>query len=256
MINAVSRLSSAACRAALRSRNLSAVRPASHPAFWTSQQLYKHAAARAFGTQSCTGAVNLCDLVGREMPSFKTAAVVDGAVKDFDAAEHFRGSYGLIIFYPLDFTFVCPTELLSFSERLSEFEERGVKVIGVSIDSPFSHLAWSQMDLKSGGLKGLKFPLVSDMSRSIVTSFGVLRPEGFAQRSSVLVDKSGKVRHVAVFDLGIGRSVDETLRVFDAIKLSDETGQVCPANWKKGGAAIAPTAASTGEYLDKTFVKA
>ncbi|CDR97748.1 antioxidant, AhpC/TSA family, putative [Babesia bigemina] len=190
------------------------------------------------------------------MPSFKSSAVVDGSVKDFDAAEHFRGSYGLMVFYPLDFTFVCPSELLGFSERISEFEERGIKVVGVSVDSPFSHLAWSQMDLKQGGVQGVKFPLVSDLSRSISKSFGMLRPEGFAQRASVLIDKAGKVRHVAVFDLGIGRSVDETLRVFDAIKFSDESGHVCPANWRKGAAAMAPTAESTGEYLAKTFEKA
>lgn len=214
--------------------------------------LYNLSAGRNFGTGACQAPVNLGHLVGQEMPAFKTAAAVDGAVKDFDSKEYFKGSYGLLVFYPLDFTFVCPSELLGFSERLKEFQDREVKVAGVSVDSAFSHLSWAKMELVKGGIQGIKYPLVSDLSRDIVKSFGLLRPEGFSQRASVLIDKAGKVRHVAVYDLGIGRSVDEMLRMFDAIRHFDEHGQVCPANWKKGSPAMMPTAESTGEYLAKT----
>ncbi|KAK1937650.1 antioxidant, AhpC/TSA family [Babesia divergens] len=213
-------------------------------------------AARSFGSIAGQGSVNLGELVGQRMPGFKSSSVLDGCLCDLDSQEYFKDSYGLLVFYPLDFTFVCPSELLGISERLSDFEKRGVKVVGVSVDSPFSHLAWSQMELKKGGIEGIKFPLVSDVSRSITKSFGLMRPEGFAQRASVLIDKQGMVRHVAVFDLGIGRSVDEMLRMFDAIQHFDASGQVCPANWQKGRDAMSPSATSTGEYLHKTYQKA
>nr|UKS50703.1 thioredoxin peroxidase 2 [Babesia orientalis] len=255
MIGGVSRLSALVCRSALRACYLSTTRGLSGSMMPRLQPIYNQVTARGFGTHASTEYVNSGDLVGHDFPNFKTSAVVNGSITEFDASKYFHDSYALLVFYPLDFTFVCPSELLGFSERLGEFEQRGIKVVGISVDSVFSHFAWLQTELKNGGVQGVKIPLVSDISRSISKSFGLLRADGFAQRASVLIDKAGKVRHVAVFDLGIGRSVDETLRVFDAIKFSDESGQVCPVNWKKGSAAMAPTSASTGDYLAKTFSK-
>lgn len=208
---------------------------------------------RCFAGHACQEQANLGQLVGQPMPTFNSSAVIDGELKDFDAAEYFKGSYGMLVFYPLDFTFVCPSELLGVSTRLEEFTKRGVKVAGISVDSAFSHLSWSQLELSKGGIKGIRFPLVADISRSIIKSFGLLRPEGFSQRASVLIDNTGKVRHVAVFDLGIGRSVDEMLRMFDAIQHYDQFGEVCPANWEQGKPAMKATAESTGEYLEKAY---
>ncbi|GFE55394.1 2-cys peroxiredoxin [Babesia ovis] len=256
MIASVSRLSTLGCKTVLRACYASSTRAIGGSVLYQRYPIYKKVAARAFGSHACSEHVNSGDLLGHVFPNFKTSAVVNGAVTEFDASKYFHDSYALLVFYPLDFTFVCPSELLGFSERISEFEQRGIKVVGVSVDSVFSHLGWIQTDLKNGGVKGLRIPLVSDISRSISKSFGLLRADGFAQRASVLIDKCGKVRHVSIFDLGIGRSVDETLRVFDAIKFNDESGQVCPVNWKKGGAGMSPTSASTGDYLAKTFSKA
>ncbi|ORM40258.1 Peroxiredoxin-2 [Babesia sp. Xinjiang] len=255
MIGSVSRLSALGCRTAFRAFCFSATRSGSRFMLNEYPSVGRNVSVRAFGTHICANHVNSGDMIGRELPSFRTSAVIDGAIADFDSSEYFRDSYGLLVFYPLDFTFVCPSELLGFSERLSDFESRGIKVVGVSVDSVFSHLAWLHTDLKNGGVQGVKIPLLSDISRTISKSVGLLRSDGFAQRASVLIDKSGKVRHLSIFDLGIGRSVDETLRVFDAIKFNDESGQVCPVNWKKGGDSMAPTSASTGAYLAKTFSK-
>ncbi|AFZ80448.1 2-cys peroxiredoxin, putative [Theileria equi strain WA] len=210
-------------------------------------------AVRHFGTHSEPCHISTSSLIGRVMPSFKGSALVNDDIVDFDSASYFKDSYGLLIFYPLDFTFVCPSELLGFSERIAEFEKRGIKVLGISVDSAFSHKAWKGLDAKAGGISSLKFPLVSDLSKSISKDFGLLRSEGFSHRSSVLVDKSGVVKHIALFDLGIGRSVDETLRVFDAIQFSEKTGNVCPLNWKSGDEAMKPTFESTRDYLAKKF---
>nr|BAN65830.1 antioxidant, AhpC/TSA family [Babesia bovis] len=253
MMNGVLRLSTASAYRAMRMLSKKTTGWLNNDIICCFRPVYNQFVVRAFGTQAGSYHTNIGDLVGREFPDFKTSAVINGNITEFDASAYFRDSYALLVFYPLDFTFVCPSELLGFSARLSEFEQRGIKVVGISIDSVFSHLAWLQMDLKKGGVHGLKIPLVSDISRSISKSFGLLRSDGFAQRASVLIDKTGKVRHTAVFDLGIGRSVDETLRVFDAIKFNDESGQVCPVNWQKGGAGMSQTSSSTGDYLFKTF---
>ena len=173
-------------------------------------------------------------LIGKLMPSFKGTALLGDDLVQFNSSDYFKDSYGLLVFYPLDFTFVCPSELLGFSERLKEFEERHVKVLGVSVDSPFSHKAWKELDVRQGGVSPLKFPLFSDLSREVSSSFGLLRDEGFSHRASVLVDKAGVVKHVAMYELGLGRSVDETLRLFDAVQFAEKTGNVCPVNWKQG----------------------
>ncbi|KAK2197158.1 bifunctional Thioredoxin domain/Peroxiredoxin [Babesia duncani] len=210
---------------------------------------------RNFGTMAGNETVSTSSCIGNQMPHFSSDALINGEIQKLDSNNYFKDSYGLVIFYPLDFTFVCPSELLGFSERISEFESRGIKVIGISIDSPFSHKAWNSMELKAGGIQGVKFPLVSDLSKTITSSFGLLRPEGFSHRASVLIDKQGNVRHISIFDLGIGRSVDETLRVFDAIEYSQQTGHVCPLNWKRGEPSMTPTAESTSTYLFNKYSK-
>ncbi|BAM38696.1 2-cys peroxiredoxin [Theileria orientalis strain Shintoku] len=203
----------------------------------------------------CSIHTGVQSLLGKPMPFFKGTALDKTELVDLNSKDYFNNSYGLLVFYPLDFTFVCPSELLGFSERLEEFQKRNVKVLGVSVDSPFSHLAWKQMDVKNGGISSLKFPLFSDLNRAVTSSFGLLRDEGFAHRASVLVDKSGVVKHVALYDLGLGRSVDEVLRLFDAVQFSEKTGHVCPVNWKSGDKAMEPNFESTKDYLKERFDK-
>ncbi|XP_954538.1 2-cys peroxiredoxin, putative [Theileria annulata] len=210
------------------------------------------------GVRNYSTSEGLCNtvtssLVGKLMPSFKGTALLSDDLVQFNSSDYFKDSYGLLVFYPLDFTFVCPSELLGFSERLKDFEERNVKVLGVSVDSPFSHKAWKELDVRQGGVSPLKFPLFSDMTREVSRSFGLLRDEGFSHRASVLVDKAGVVKHVALYDLGLGRSVDETLRLFDAVQFAEKTGNVCPVNWKQGDQAMKPDSQSVKQYLSNRF---
>ncbi len=188
------------------------------------------------------------NLVGKQAPQFTSAAVVDGVI-----VENFRlpqNQNTLLIFYPLDFTFVCPTELLAFQERLKEFTERGTQVVGCSVDSVYAHFAWVSTPRAKGGIQGVTYPLVADLTKSIARSFGVLIEEkGIALRGLFLIDRQGVVRHQIVNDLGLGRSVDEALRMVHALCYHEEHGEVCPANWQLGEKAMEPTQEGLCSYV-------
>ena len=206
-------------------------------------------------------------LVGKKAPLFKAEAVVNGGefVDDFSLAQYLGKKHVIFFFYPLDFTFVCPTEIIAFQDKISEFEKRNVAVVGCSVDSKFSHWAWLNTELKNGGIKGVKFPIVADISKTISENYGVLAgdydydEEGkavfvgapVAYRGLFLIDKSGIVRHQLVNDLPLGRSVDEAIRMVDALQYFEENGEVCPANWHKGDKGMKATAEGVAEYLGK-----
>ncbi len=189
-------------------------------------------------------------LIGKPAPEFHAKAVVIDKIFENFSLANFEGKYVVFFFYPLDFTFVCPTELHAFQDLLSEFEKRNVQVIGCSVDSCFSHHAWLSMPKSKGGIKGVTYPIVSDLNKSIARSFHVLKEdEGIAYRGLFLIDKEGTIRHQVVNDLPLGRSVDEVLRMIDALIFHEEFGQVCPANWKAGEKAMKPTESGLVEYF-------
>ena len=188
--------------------------------------------------------------VQKPAPDFTAKAVVGGEFKNVTLSQY-KGKYVLLFFYPLDFTFVCPTEIIAFSERVHDFEKRGCQVLGASVDSEFSHLAWIKTPRKDGGLGDLKYPLVSDLNKSISREYGVLLEGGVALRGLFLIDREGIVRHITINDLPIGRSVDEALRVLDALQFYEKHGEVCPANWKPGGDTIKPNPQGSKEYFSK-----
>jgi peroxiredoxin (alkyl hydroperoxide reductase subunit C) len=175
-------------------------------------------------------------LVGKKAPEFNVSAVVGGKVKDnYKLSEAIKGKYAVIFFYPLDFTFVCPTELHAFQEKLSEFEKLNTKVIGVSVDSVNSHLAWLDQPKSKGGIQGVTYDLVSDLTKTISADYDVLvEGQGIAYRGLFLIDKEGVVRHQVVNDLPLGRNVDETIRMVKALQFTEKHGEVCPANWNEG----------------------
>ena len=189
-------------------------------------------------------------LVGEKVPDFKATAVMkDKFIKDFCLSD-FLGKYVVFFFYPLDFTFVCPTELHAFQEKLKDFEKRGAQVVGCSVDSPFTHAAWLRTPKAKGGIQGVTYPIVADLNKSIAKSFRVLKEdEGIAYRGLFLIDKEGTIRHQLVNDLPLGRSVDETLRLLDALIFHEEHGDVCPANWNAGAKAMKPTDQGLVEYF-------
>lgn len=180
-------------------------------------------------------------LVGKSAPQFSAKAVLDGKIiEEYNLAD-LQGKYVILFFYPLDFTFVCPTELHAFQEKLSEFEARGAQIVGCSIDSSFSHLAWLATPKVKGGIAGVKYPIVADLTKEIARNYDVLKEEdGIAYRGLFLIDKEGIVRHQLVNDLPLGRSVDEALRMLDALIYFEKHGEVCPANWHKGEKTMVP----------------
>lgn len=191
-------------------------------------------------------------LVGRPAPDFTANAVLgDGSiVADFNLAKNIDGKYAVIFFYPLDFTFVCPSELIAFDHRLKEFTDRGVEVIGVSIDSHYTHNAWRNTAINDGGIGQVGYPLVADINHSICQAYDVEHPAaGVAFRASFLIDKSGDVRHQVVNDLPLGRNIDEMLRMIDALQFTEEHGEVCPAGWNKGDKGMKATTDGVAEYL-------
>ena len=191
-------------------------------------------------------------LVGRKAPDFTAPAVLgDGSiVEDFNFAAATKGKPAVIFFYPLDFTFVCPSELIAFDHRLAEFTKRGVEVIGVSIDSHFTHNAWRNTPINEGGIGPVKYALVADITHSICQAYDVEHPEaGVAFRGSFLIDKAGDVRHQVVNDLPLGRNVDEMLRMVDALQFHEEHGEVCPAGWTTGDKGMDATPAGVASYL-------
>ncbi|CAI4230343.1 unnamed protein product [Auanema sp. JU1783] len=185
------------------------------------------------------------------LPDFKGTAVVDGDFKAISAADY-KGKWLVFFFYPLDFTFVCPTEIIAFSDRASEFQKLGCEVVACSCDSHFSHLAWTQTARKDGGLGDMNIPVLADFNKNIAESFGVLdKDTGLAYRGLFLIDPSGTVRHVTCNDLPVGRSVDETLRVLKAFQFVEQHGEVCPADWKDDAPTIKPGVDSSKEYFNK-----
>jgi peroxiredoxin (alkyl hydroperoxide reductase subunit C) len=206
-------------------------------------------------------------LVGKKAPAFSASAVINGGeiVEGFSLEQYLGKKYVIFFFYPADFTFVCPTELLAFQDRLKEFEEKNVAVVACSVDSKYSHWKWLQTELIHGGIKGVKYPLVSDLSKTISENYDVLAgnydyseegdvtfsgiPEAY--RGLFLIDKKGIVRHQIVNDMPLGRSVSETLRMVDALQFFEENGEVCPADWHKGEKGMKETQESVAEYLSK-----
>jgi peroxiredoxin (alkyl hydroperoxide reductase subunit C) len=193
-------------------------------------------------------------LVGRKAPDF-TAAAVSGTgeiVNEFQLTKATKDKYALIFFYPLDFTFVCPSELIALDNRMDEFKKRGIEVMGVSIDSHYTHNAWRNTPVEKGGIGAVKYTLVADINHSICQSYGVEHPmAGFALRGAFLIDKKGLVRAQIVNDLPIGRNIEEILRLFDALQFHEEHGEVCPANWNKGKSGMKATTAGVAAYLEE-----
>ncbi len=191
-------------------------------------------------------------LVTREAPDFTAAAVLgNGSIKeDFNFKEEIKGKYAVLFFYPLDFTFVCPTEIIAHNKRLEEFKSRGVEVIGVSIDSAFTHHAWKETPVDKGGIGNVQYPLVADVSHSIAQQYGIEHPDAsVALRASFLIDKEGVVRHQVVNDLPLGRNIDEMLRLIDALQFTEKHGEVCPAGWNKGDDGMQADASGVASYL-------
>ncbi len=204
-------------------------------------------------------------LVGKKAPLFEANAVINGGeiVEKFTLEQFIGKKHVVFFFYPLDFTFVCPTEIIAFQDKMEEFDKRNVAVVGCSIDSQYSHRAWLNTEKNDGGIKGVKFPLVSDLSKTISENFdvlagaydinedgeGIFNGEPVAYRGLFLIDKQGVVRHQVVNDLPLGRSIDEALRIVDALQFFEEHGEVCPANWKLGDDAMVADAAGVAKYL-------
>ncbi len=192
-------------------------------------------------------------LVTNPAPDFTaTAVLADGSiVEDFKLSENFGEKGTVVFFYPLDFTFVCPSEIIAFSHRYDEFQKRGVNVVGVSVDSQFSHFAWRETPVEKGGIGRINFPLVADLTKNIARDYDVLLNDAVALRGSFLIDDKGIVRHAVINDLPLGRNVDEMLRMIDAQQFTDEFGEVCPAGWQKGDEGMKADAQGVAEYLAK-----
>ncbi len=207
------------------------------------------------------------NLIGKKAPKFVANAVVNGGeiTEGFSLDQFIGKKHVIFFFYPLDFTFVCPTEIIAFQEKMDEFDKRDVAVVGCSVDSEFSHWAWLNTELKDGGIKGVKYPLVSDLSKTISENYGVLAGEydyddegnatfkgaPVAYRGLFLIDKDGIVRHNVINDLPLGRSIDEAIRMVDALQYFEKNGEVCPANWKPGDEAMTASHEGVAEYLAK-----
>ena len=190
-------------------------------------------------------------LVGKEAPGFKAQAVMpDNSFKEISLSDY-QGKYVVLFFYPLDFTFVCPSEIIAFDHRLSEFKARNVEVIAVSIDSHFTHLAWKNTAVADGGIGNVQFPMIADIDKSITDAYDMRVNPGIALRGSFLIDKNGIVQHQVVNALALGRNVDEMLRMVDALQFTEEHGEVCPAGWHKGKEGMKGSTEGVAEYLAK-----
>lgn len=190
-------------------------------------------------------------LVGKPAPDFTAAAVLgnNDIKEDFNLSSHIKGKAAVIFFWPLDFTFVCPSELIAFDHRLEEFKKRGIEVVGVSIDSHFTHLAWKNTPIDKGGIGKVGYPMVADIKHEIAKAYDVEAEGGVAYRGSFLIDKAGIVRHQVINDLPLGRDIDEMLRMVDALQFHEEHGEVCPAGWKKGKAGMNASTEGVAKYL-------
>ena len=190
-------------------------------------------------------------LVTKEAPDFTAKAVLPNNEIGELTLSKLRGKYVVLFFYPLDFTFVCPSEIIAFDRALNKFKERNAEVLGVSVDSQYSHFAWKNTPREHGGIGNVQYPLVADITKEIARSYGVLINESVALRGLFLIDKEGIVRHALINDLPLGRNVDEALRVLDALQFTEKHGEVCPANWREGEEAMKPTADGVASYLAK-----
>lgn len=191
-------------------------------------------------------------LITKEAPDFTAQAVMPNNMMEEFTLSSLRGKYVLLFFYPLDFTFVCPSEIIAFDKKLDEFKKRDCEVVAVSIDSQYTHFAWKQTPREKGGIGNVQFPIVSDLNKDITKSFGVLVEDiGVAFRGLFLIDKEGIVRHATINDLPLGRNVDEAIRMVDALQFFEKHGEVCPANWKPGEDGMKPTAEGVADYLSK-----
>ncbi|MEO5327228.1 MAG: peroxiredoxin [Magnetococcus sp. THC-1_WYH] len=189
-------------------------------------------------------------LVTKPAPDFTATTVMpDNSFKDDFSLSSFKGKYVVLFFYPLDFTFVCPSEIIAFDHRLKEFKSRGVEVIGVSIDSHFTHLAWKNTPVNKGGIGNVQYPLVADISKEITKSYDLYFGPGIALRGSFLIDKAGIVRHQVVNDLPLGRNIDEMLRMVDALQFTEAHGEVCPAGWDKNKPSMKASIEGVAQYL-------
>ena len=190
-------------------------------------------------------------LVTKQAPGFEAETVMPDNSFEKISLSSLRGKYVLVFFYPLDFTFVCPSEILAFNRQIADFRAKNCEVLGISVDSVYTHLAWKNTPVDQGGIGPVQFPLVSDISKSISDDYGVLLEDGVSLRGLFLIDKDGVIRHELVNDLPLGRNVDEALRVIDALQFFEEHGDVCPANWRPGDEAMKPTAEGVADYLSK-----
>jgi peroxiredoxin 2/4 len=188
--------------------------------------------------------------VSASAPDFSGEAYLNGEFKKISLSD-FKGKKVVLFFYPLDFTFVCPTEIVAFTDKIEEFRKRNTEVVGVSVDSKFTHKAWAETDRKDGGIKGVNYPLLSDINKKVAADYGVLLPDGIALRGLFIINKDGILKHATINHLDLGRNVEEVLRLLDAVDFSEQHGEVCPANWKKGEKAMKPTAESLKQYMSK-----
>lgn len=195
--------------------------------------------------------MSLTTLVTCEAPDFSAEAVMpDNSFGEITLSK-LRGKYVMLFFYPLDFTFVCPSEIIAFDRRLNDIKAKNCEVIGVSVDSKYTHLAWKKTPLEDGGIGNIQYPLVQDLNRSIARSYGILFDESVALRGLFLVDPTGRIRHAVINDLPFGRSVDEAIRMLEAVQFYEAHGEVCPANWQSGQEGMKPTAEGVAEYLSR-----
>jgi peroxiredoxin (alkyl hydroperoxide reductase subunit C) len=193
-------------------------------------------------------------LVTRQAPDFTAAAVLGNGEIDnnFNLKSHIQGKPAVVFFWPMDFTFVCPTEIIAFDKRYEEFQQRGVEIIGVSFDSEFVHNAWRQVPVEKGGIGKVRYPLVADVKHEIMQAYGIEHPEaGVALRASFLIDKEGVVRHQVVNDLPLGRNIDEMIRMVDALQFHEAHGEVCPAQWEKGAKGMGASPEGVAKYLSE-----
>jgi len=189
--------------------------------------------------------------IGQSAPDFEAKVVMpdNSIVAEFNLKKYLKGHKGIVFFYPLDFTFVCPSEIIAFNNRLGEFSVRNTKIVAISVDSHFSHHAWKAMPVNKGGIGNIQFPLVSDLKKEISTAYNVLNEDGISYRATFLIDEQFNIRHYLINDLPLGRNVDETIRMIDALDHHTTHGEVCPAGWKKGDQGMSPTHQGVSDYL-------
>lgn len=195
--------------------------------------------------------MSLTTLVTKDAPDFSAEAVMpDNSFGEITLSK-LRGKYVMLFFYPLDFTFVCPSEIIAFNRKLDEIKAKNCEIVAVSVDSKFTHLAWKKTPLENGGIGDIQYPIVQDLTKSIAREYGILSDESVALRALFLIDPNGKIRHATINDLPFGRNVDEAIRMLEAVQFYEAHGEVCPANWQTGKAGMKPTAEGVADYLSK-----